>query len=238
MEITPVEFDLDQSNLTCNVKCGQCRHLKHVPAPGQKQTCFRLGIIEEGKPCRLFSPDPEGLKLGKNGFSKMLIYILSKIPVKQLHLLAAFLLQEARTRRQGFMLGQEVYAPIITAGDYVRSYRKVYVAAADKRTGIVFLSAQKDGLYRASVKSDRIVLKEDWPAKRKELYRMGKIEDPKTPNYYKKGALKNPGNYVPPTIDDNPVEKEVLKKKKVIAPVDAEIQDGMRTFRVRTASRK
>lgn len=232
-EISPVTFPLTGTNLTVNVECAACRHFKGVPAAGFRKTCSNLGIIKESKPCHRFSVSADQIKLGEPNYAKMLAMVIRHLPTKKLMSIAALLIQERRTRAQGFTLGEKVHF-VMSGGAYLNNYRTGWVIAADKNT--VFISASKDDSHVSlALMHSSVVKAEDWKAKRKQLIADRRIDDPKQTVY--RPLLKSHKkllSYVPPTIDDMPNDRVVVNKAlSARRGVDVEIKDSIKTISIR-----
>lgn len=206
-EIVPVDFPLNRSALTVNLTCGDCRHHGGIPAPGQKSCCAVLGVIQEQTPCLHFSVSPFVIDFGSDMYLRMISRIIRKLNRKKLNAVASLLLQEARTRRYGFNMGDVVYFKAY-GDDFLSNYRKGYVVSADKH--YVVISGRRGREFSCYISAPYVLRKAQWLEKQKELIAANRLVDPRYPATI---SPKKAVVYEPPTIDQAPSEKPRKTKR-------------------------
>jgi len=142
--------------LKVGIRCSHCIHFKTLNYTTDA-TCNKLGILGTSKPCKRFSLDAYSLKFSDTeGF----IDSLQELPVGQLNILAALLVQEKHTRKYGYRIGEKVYVKL---GQPCKpKYKKVTVIKADKDYVYV------QGAFRGMILHNSIVsIRDYWYLKRK-----------------------------------------------------------------------
>jgi hypothetical protein len=167
--------------VTVNVTCRNCIFFKkeaYFSGDGKNRSpCEQLGRLGSQLPCPIFKVDPYSVDF--NGPSMMAFAnILSDLPAKSLPLMAAILLQERTTRRNGFTFGQTVYVRVYP-DDYISNYATAKVVMVDDKW--VYIQAKRG--FRAKIQHSSVFREAEWAQHQLKLRSAGKFTDPNLKNY-------------------------------------------------------
>ena len=216
---TPLDINLNASSLTIKLSCGDCRHFTRMAFPEYGSVCSKIGIVEEAKPCKRFTPDSRLVEFQSDPDLVQFATFLATVPTSKLGVIASILTREHRTRKQGFNFGEVVYLRVF-GDDYISNYRRCRVVQADAR--YVHVEGKKG--FTATVLKTSLLNFKQFKKKRAELEAAKKIRDPKYKNYFAvpdvaaKKAAEILNSLVPPTLDGKVLSS---KRKNNILVADA-----------------
>lgn len=117
------------------ITCGSCVHLQDERLPGCKTTCINNGKIITSKTCGGFKPNYKIIPVQpqlKSRFELLAEAVYGMAP-SELSLMAALLLQERKTRKQGYHLYQKIYIRYrgTATANYFSNFLVGYIIYAD-----------------------------------------------------------------------------------------------------------
>jgi hypothetical protein len=143
---------------TQGLSCGSCIRLNNERMPGCKNTCFQLGKVPTSKPCTSFRPNHQLVTSNKEKKSRVQLICegVYGLSASELQAVAAMLMAERMTRKQGFHFYQKVYVRYrgTAAANYFSNFMIGYIVYADseyvrivgeKSTLFLQLLTEKDG---------------------------------------------------------------------------------------------
>jgi hypothetical protein len=166
--------------VTVNVTCRDCIFFEreaNFTDGKEKRPCKQLGRLASQLPCVAFKVSP--YQMDFNG-ADMLTFanIISNIPNGKLPLLAAILLQENTTRKNGFKFGQTVYVQVFP-DDYLSNWAVAKIIAVDSKW--VFIQGKRG--FRAKVAHSSVLREIEWTEHSRKLRGLGRFSDPNLNKY-------------------------------------------------------
>lgn len=206
--------------ITIPVRCGDCFYLRNQRAPKFAKVCSEMGITDAGRPCQYFLPNVRLFEITSDD-GKNIAEIISKIPKAHLARWGDLLVREAKTRRYGFHMGEQVYIRIFPE-DYLSNYFSGKVVYADRRRIFVEVQQPNGRGFRGQFTPRSVLDVADFAIKRKELVRTKRLIDPSIKKYTSwRPKSKLDINYEPPTINEAIDERiAAIKKRRKIKQRD------------------
>jgi len=176
---TSLSTGLGRTNLFIKQRCGNCKHLKRIPHSAYEKLCITLGMTDISAPCERFSADPSKIRFKTSRNARRALEFLQELSDDKLALYASLILEERRTRSNGYSFGQTVYISI-NGQDYLSNYRRLKVVASDSK----YIHLVADDGFTAMVLHGSVLSSEEWATKKAWLIKKERINDPRMAKYY------------------------------------------------------
>lgn len=180
-------------------RCGACLHFRQHAHKHKDTVCAEIGVKQYAIAPRCFTPDVTKIAPNAQLLAQLTALINSYTP-QQRHILLG-VLRNNRKRRISF--GQKVYFRAI-GKDYISNYLSGYCLGYSS-AGDLIVAGSPDvktagRMYTAYLHEDSVMLPQAWRAKREDLIRKGRVNDPDKPLSKKKVVE----THEPPTMDAAP----------------------------------